>query len=201
MLLSSSVLGASWKRASPPPHPHLVTHPPPSSVDGKTTLAPPGGCGRGSGGGRQRPAVNKGGKKTAGSSGEGRGQAASRRAEGANFLPTAPQHLGSGLFGLSVRSAQLRQPRAAPGLKPGGKPGDRDSGRRTRGDTRPKVAHSWGRKVSGSGVFGGGPDGGLRLGLPSPFPRSGPGAAAGRGRGRRRALERAPAADTGHTCG
>lgn len=31
-------------------------------MDGKTTLAPPGGCGRGSGGGGQRPAVNKGEK-------------------------------------------------------------------------------------------------------------------------------------------
>lgn len=42
-------------------------------------------------------------------------------------------------------------------------------GTASRPGTQTKVAHSWGRKVSGSGGFGAGPDCGLRPGLPSPF--------------------------------
>lgn len=68
-------------------------------------------------------------------------------------------------------------------------------GTTTRGDTRQKVAHSWGRKVSGSGVFGAGADGGLRPGLPSPFLGLGLELPRGGGeRGRRLPLQRAPAA-------
>lgn len=149
--------------SSPPPPPPRYTHTPPSSVDGKTTLAPPEGCGRGSGGGRQRPAVNKGGKKMRGA----------RRGEGR--LRAAAEHRARTLF-------RLRRSASAPGFSGSrsARPGSVCLGRRraegrgspgtaTRPGTRQKVAHSWGRKVSGSGGFGAGPDGGLRPGLPSPF--------------------------------
>lgn len=65
-------------------------------------------------------------------------------------------------------AAQVPARRRGEGERRGGNPRGQKLSSRTCPAKRQQVARSWGKKVFGGGVFGAGPDAGLRRGLPSP---------------------------------
>lgn len=137
-LLSSSFLGASWKMSIPPPPPPCY---PSTPFRGwKNNFGAPRGVRAWKWRWPPAPSCQQGGKNA--SSGEGRGKAASCRAEGANFSPTAgaaPRFLAVRVFG----------PLGPAPLAPCGA-GDRDSGPRPAGTPGRKLRTAGGEKFLGA---------------------------------------------------
>lgn len=203
----------------PPPFPVTVRAAP--CGDGKTTLAPPGGCGRGGGGGCRRPAVKDRNPEerartlfrlqqaVASLSFSGARRSVSPLTSSSSRTAAAapsPFPLPLFLFRRGGPGApRPRQPRSSArrwteGEGSGGKPRGHKLGTERAGRQGRKVARSHGGKVPGGGVFRAGPDVGLRRGLPSPSPGLGRGPRAGDGPGRGRGPP-PPRRETSHICG